>query len=335
MNIGVVGAGLVGGSIARRSKELGHSVAVCDIREDLAPLLESEEIKFTDVPALLRDADFLFVCVPLAEMGRIAEGIREQSSILRARSTQLVITDVSSVKAGVSRHFDFLSAIPNVEFCPGHPMAGSELGGYEHSVSSLFSNATWVLCPRQTSLTGLVSLIQLVTSFGSKIACISEEEHDRVVASISHIPYVLSAVALLSLPGNNATDLALRIAASSFRDLTRVAGSPVELSAAMTELNHKSVLTQIREVIRELKCYEEALSMPKVDSEYLRQAFHDAQLLRRRYLALRGDRPQVDLVIPCEDAVVEMTSICSEGRLIHNVSLNESYVEVRCDAISH
>ena len=332
MIIGVVGAGLIGGSIARRSRELGHQVIVCDSRKDIEQLLQTEGIQHADISTLLRDSDFMFICVPLFAIEDIAVEISKHRKVLGARVQRLVITDVGSVKIGISNHFQFLTALPQVEFCAGHPMAGSEKQGFEHSVSSMFVSATWVLCPESSSPRGVVSLIELISGFGAKVACISEQDHDRAVASISHIPYVLSAVALLTLPVGKARNLALRVAASSFRDLTRVAGSPVELSAAMTELNHESVVKQLKLIIEQLKNFEEALSSPRVDSGFVQDAYSEAKLLRQRYFELRGDRSQIQIVIPIENLIAEAISICSDGRLIHSAVIEGQVVRLLCDS---
>jgi prephenate dehydrogenase len=128
-------------------------------------------------------------------------------------------------------------------------MAGKETAGFASTDPDLFTGCAWVLClDEETSLDDWLSLARLVTSLRARVVPATSEDHDRVVAAVSHVPHLL-AVALASAIGD---PLAGTLAAGSFRDGTRVAGSPAELIASMCGGNAGPVLDALEAVMAQL-----------------------------------------------------------------------------------
>ena len=131
----------------------------------------------------------------------------------------------------------------------GHPMAGKETAGFAATDPALFPGCAWVLClDEETSLDDWLTMARLVTSLGARVVPTTAEDHDRVVAAVSHVPHLL-AVALASAIGD---PLAGTLAAGSFRDGTRVAGSSPELIASMCGGNAGPVLDALDAVLDRL-----------------------------------------------------------------------------------
>jgi prephenate dehydrogenase len=138
------------------------------------------------------------------------------------------------------------AATPLAGFVGGHPMAGKETSGFAAADPALFTGCAWVLCLDEPgALDDWLTLAGLVTSLGARVVPATSPEHDRAVAAVSHVPHLLA----LALAAAAATDpLALTLAAGSFRDGSRVAGSRPELVAAMCGGNAEAVLPALADV---------------------------------------------------------------------------------------
>jgi prephenate dehydrogenase len=138
----------------------------------------------------------------------------------------------------------------------GHPMAGKETAGFAATDPKLFSGCGWVLClDEDTDLDDWLALARLVTSLGARVVPTTAEDHDRVVAAVSHVPHLLA----VALAGVIDDPLAGTLAAGSFRDGTRVAGSRPELIASMCGGNAGPVLDALDAVMAQLDDVRAAL----------------------------------------------------------------------------
>jgi prephenate dehydrogenase len=131
----------------------------------------------------------------------------------------------------------------------GHPMAGRETAGFASTDPALFAGCAWVLClDEETSLDDWLILARLLTGLGARVVPATADDHDRVVAAVSHVPHLLAAALATSVDD----PLAATLAAGSFRDGTRVAASPPELIAAMCGGNAGPVLGALDALIAQL-----------------------------------------------------------------------------------
>lgn len=210
---GIVGLGLIGGSVGLALRERGWDVVGADLSE--AACDAALEVGVVDEIGDATDVEITFIATPV---GSIVE-----TSLEVLRSGTGLVTDVGSVKAPIVR------AIDDPRFIAGHPMAGSEHSGVRGSRADLFHGAVWVLSPSASANdSNLAAVRAVVSSLGADVVTVDADDHDQLVAVVSHVPH-LTAVTLMALADNRSTEhrTLLRLAAGGFRDMTRVAaGDP-------------------------------------------------------------------------------------------------------------
>jgi prephenate dehydrogenase len=175
---------------------------------------------------------------------------------LAAASDECVVTDVGSTKRKLA------ASVDDPRFVGGHPLAGTEQGGTMFARADLFDGATWYLTPSsRTAAAGLAFLRELVRRLGAETSLVSAQDHDRLMASISHLPHVLAnALVCEAAPVARTNGPPWFAAGPSFRDLTRVAGAP---SAIWTDiyLENADLLGQaIERTIESLQEFRAALA---------------------------------------------------------------------------
>lgn len=212
MKIGIIGLGLIGGSLFKDLTKKYDVIAVSQSQNG------DKIFKSYDV---LKDRDLIFVCTP---MNKTLAVLDELENYL---SPDTVVTDVCSLKKFVSE-----KQRP-YKFIPSHPMAGTEHKGFENSFEGLFKNAKWVLTGEKNDL-----LLEIIDFVGATPIFTTAEKHDEAVAMISHMPMVIAQGLMLAAKEN---PLALEIASSGFRDMTRLAMSNEEMANDMVTMNHKNI----------------------------------------------------------------------------------------------
>lgn len=212
MKIGIIGLGLIGGSLFKDLTKKYDVIAVSQSQNG------DKIFKSYDV---LKDRDLIFVCTP---MNKTLAVLDELENYL---SPDTVVTDVCSLKKFVSE-----KQRP-YKFIPSHPMAGTEHKGFENSFEGLFKNAKWVLTGEKNNL-----LLEIIDFVGATPIFTTAEKHDEAVAMISHMPMVIAQGLMLAAKEN---PLALEIASSGFRDMTRLAMSNEEMANDMVTMNHKNI----------------------------------------------------------------------------------------------
>lgn len=234
--VGIVGLGLIGGSLAKDLLAAGIVVLGSDPDPRTRRLAAEAGIEMMDPDELAHRADLAVVATPLSMVGGL---VRD----LLAASPSLVVTDVASVKTEVAAAF---SNEPRV--VPGHPMAGTERSGFEAARSGLLAGAPWLLTPtRATAVTAVAQVIDVVQKVGARPSVVTPHMHDAIVASVSHAPH-LFAFALQSLTGRVDADLAA-VAGPSFRDATRVAASDPTFWADLIGRNREAVTATLDEMM--------------------------------------------------------------------------------------
>jgi prephenate dehydrogenase len=213
----VVGTGLIGGSIGLGLRTRGWHVT----GNDADPVVAARALALGALDAVGEDPDasVVFVATPMSSVVEVAGGLLGR----RHRRADLVVTDVAGVKTPIAR------GIVDPAFVGGHPMAGSEQAGVDGADGELFVGATWVLTPTAvTDADAYARLRAVLSSLGAEVVALSPQQHDALVAVVSHVPH-LTAAALMNLADRMAEQHAslLRLAAGGFRDMTRVAaGAP-------------------------------------------------------------------------------------------------------------
>jgi arogenate dehydrogenase (NADP+) len=260
-SIAVIGLGLIGGSILKGLQGKCYELIGIARREETIEQALSEKLISkggTDIK-LATNADLIFVCTPI---NKILFTVNQLIPIVKKEA---IITDAGSLKEGI---IDFINTSHDpINFIGGHPMAGTENKGLEASVSNLFEGAKWVLTPSQWSNNqDLESLKFVIEQLGAKVIITQPDLHDKAVALISHFP-VLMSEALFGMVENTDNqelkDIALKLAASGFRDTTRLAATNPELAIDMLFENKENVL----ETVQKFKNYFELLEKELVENE--------------------------------------------------------------------
>ncbi|MEN8237790.1 MAG: prephenate dehydrogenase/arogenate dehydrogenase family protein [Actinomycetota bacterium] len=210
-SVGVVGTGLIGGSIGLGLRKAGWLVTAFDPDPDVRAIAEDRSVADTVVGSLETltntSLDLLVVAAPP----------KATIEIISNLATSIPTMDVAGVKEPV------VAAAPSgLRFVPTHPMAGREISGPRAATASLFSGAAWVVVDSDTDADAVDVASAAITDLGARIITMSAADHDRAVAAVSHLPHIVAG-ALLS--GASDTPEALELSAGSFRDLTRVGAS--------------------------------------------------------------------------------------------------------------
>ncbi len=257
--VGIVGLGLIGGSIARaikKSSEENVFISAFDTNRSVLQVALFEGVidaQSESIKEITENSDLIVVATPLSEIENVF------AEIGRFITSNTVVTDVASLKVPVieiaRRHLPEPSM-----FVGGHPMAGSERGGYHAGHHELFSGRVYIVTPvAETSERALKELHWLIKSLKAKPVSLSPEEHDRVVAYNSHLTHVVSWALINVAFEDRIADLAARYGGPSFRDITRVAMSPADLWINILSLNRENVSKMIRMLISELEEFRKAL----------------------------------------------------------------------------
>lgn len=222
----IIGVGLIGGSFGMALRKRGLAGRVVGIGRNSQRLQRGADLGAvdswtTDLQAGVRDADLVYVSTPV---GMEVEFIRQ---VVPHAKPGCVITDAGSTKSEVCRGADALMR-EGVRFVGGHPMAGSEAAGVESAKPDLFVNAAYVLTPTERTDPDALALVHsLAEGIGSRIIVMDPESHDRCAAVISHLPHLIAAALVSLAKEQSSRDPQVGdLIAGSFRDMTRVAGSP-------------------------------------------------------------------------------------------------------------
>ena len=249
MKIGIVGLGLIGGSIYKKCKQIGLEVV---------GVSKSQSGKENDIYSdysYLKDCNLVFVCCHMREVLKV---LKELELYLNSNT---MVCDVCSLKEFVSKQtYGF-------KFVPTHPMAGTEKSGFDNSFPELFEDAKWVITPVDN--TDIKDLKEFIEKMGATPVIATPKEHDEAVAMISHMPMVISQ-ALFAAVDNN--DLAKKLASSGFRDMTRLAMSNVDMASDMVNLNHENIQNAILKLYSNVgdlikENYPEKISKIKIERE--------------------------------------------------------------------
>lgn len=243
----IAGVGLIGGSIglALKNKKLVREVV--GVARHQATLGRAIRLKAIDRGALdIKDAvagaDMVVLAVPV---GTIVPLVKEMIPRLKKGC---IITDAGSTKEAIIKQIEKILP-PEINFVGGHPLAGSEKSGVLFADSRLFKNSICVLTPTVTTDPRALNQVrQLWAAMGARVVTVSAVEHDRIVASISHLPHILSVVLVnATLPKH------IGFAAGGFADMTRLAGAESKMWIDICLTNSRNISRSVEKFIAELE----------------------------------------------------------------------------------
>ncbi|MCI0698191.1 prephenate dehydrogenase/arogenate dehydrogenase family protein [candidate division KSB1 bacterium] len=268
--IAVVGLGLIGGSLV---KSLRRAVPDCklagvDFHEVLVQAQDDLDAAFLpeNLAEALHDADLVFLATPVGVILRL---LPEVAKTVRPGT---IVTDVGSTKSWIVEQ---AAQYFNGERCfiGGHPMAGGEKGGWENAEAHLFENAAYVLTPAPNPPAhSLESLANLLQALGARIIILDPEEHDRLVAEVSHLPQLL-AIALtnfIARHGEEEHEPRLQLAAGGFRDMTRIAASSFSIWQDILNSNRANIRQSLQEFIAVLQQLARDLNNDNLEAGFRR-----------------------------------------------------------------
>lgn len=257
--VGIVGVGLIGGSIAAGLRKHGYPGRIVGIGRDTARLRAARAAGLIDAGgtdfSALPDGEVLVVfCTPV---DLIAEGVRSAARVCRPGT---LLTDVGSVKASICEALS--GGLPEgITFIGSHPLAGSEKRGFEHADAELFEERVTVITPDDpTPAEELQRLRGFWESLGSTVLELPAEEHDRALAETSHLPHVVAAALAATLSDSNEP-----LAATGFRDTTRIAAGDPGLWVTILLENADEVGRSIDRYGELLADYREAIANRDAD----------------------------------------------------------------------
>jgi len=272
--VAIVGLGLMGGSLAlalRRSGFSGRLLGVSSpetIREAIKRGIVDEGVSYEKLAQAASKADLIVLSSPIASILEHLKILGGAGSLLRDGA---LVTDVGSTKRGV---LDAARALPaRVTFIGGHPLCGSERRGVAAADPFLFQNAYYVLTPAPDAIGAHVHQLGAFLGLtGARIVSLSAEDHDRIAATISHLPQLLavSLVRFLDDLGPN-REHGVHLAAGGFRDMTRIASSPYSVWRDIIRTNCDVIEGTVQRFLESMRA-----TLRGLKDESLEQAFEQA-----------------------------------------------------------
>ncbi len=248
--IGIVGLGLIGGSIALAAREIFPAALVLGV--DNKDVLETAmRLHAIDVAAddayILAEADLVILAAP----------VRQNIELLRELDDNVtqpaVITDVGSTKRAIVDAARRLP--PRFAFVGGHPLGGAAQGGLEHARPDLFNGRPWLLTPATETGDAVEKLSAFIKALGAEPRVLDVATHDRLLAYLSHLPQ-LTASALMTVVGNAVGAQGLALSGKGLADTTRLASSPAEIWRDIAATNADEIgpaLDALVAVLQELR----------------------------------------------------------------------------------
>lgn len=276
----ILGIGLIGGSLLRDLHALGHPVYGYNRSPSGARTAAREGFDVgSDLLATLRRAEadgaLIVLATPLPSFEELLDAIA-------AHAPHCGITDVASVKAPV---YAMVRARGMAgRYVGGHPMAGTAQSGWRASHRELFDAAAWVIAfdhacddaPAPAWVDLWTDVARMIAAVGAEAIPARVGGHDAAVARVSHLPHLLAEA--LAITGDNGGALALSLAAGSFRDGTRVAGTAPSLVRAMCETNSEALVTALDEALALLSDARAQLTGPSPQLHELTDAGHRSRV---------------------------------------------------------
>lgn len=276
--ISIVGLGLVGGSWGLALKQRGVKARLvgCDRAEILerALALGVVEEGSADPGTAVRNADLVIFATPVRAILDLL------SQLKPSLSPRALVTDVGSTKRLICQRARELFGDEPL-FLGGHPLAGKEHSGLENAQATLFENARYVLTPLSPDHLEderVKAFSSLVEAVGARPFVTDASIHDRAVAFLSHLPQLVSSGLASMIAEESAEDsLPIELAASGFRDVTRLAESPYALWRDICLTNIENIQSALEALVEKLEAMKVHLSDRELEHE-----FKQAAKLRRR-----------------------------------------------------
>ena len=293
-NLCVIGTGLIGGSFCLALKQAGACEKIIGAGRSEDTLLKAQQLHIidsyeTDITKAVKEADVIFVSVPLGAMETVFEKIA--SGLQQANNQRAIITDAGSSKQQVQQIADRIFAdtfsgkaagFHGSRFVAGHPIAGTENSGPDAAFADLFKNRRVILTPTENTDTDAINLVtQLWHTTGAVVETMDAKHHDKVLAATSHLPHILAFGLVHCLENMDDIEDVFRFAAGGFRDVTRIASSDPVMWRDICLHNQQPILEMMKRYKDELDLLYNALEAG--DGEKLMEVFQHAKQTRDKF----------------------------------------------------
>lgn len=270
MNIGIVGVGLLGGSLAAILKQkYGSKVSIFAFSSHNT-LAKAKETGFysgyhtyDELSSKTSNLDFIFLCAPIKIIVSHIEILAQNPLFER----KVVITDIGSTKKHIMDCAEkYFGKRTDVCYIGGHPMTGNEFSGIEAADPTLYENAIYVITPTDSTPNDLLNrYIDLVKDIGAIPMIMNADKHDKVVAGISHLPQMLATGLVDLISKEEHVGLSKTLSAGGFRDMTRIASSQYKMWADIISTNKQNIEFMIDSYISELKYIKQSLQDGEIE----------------------------------------------------------------------
>lgn len=332
--IGFIGLGLIGGSIARGIKRARPDVTIMAYMRSRFRLEQAKKDGIVDIildgiGSHLRECDLIFLCTPVEYNAGYLSSIRPYLK------PGALITDVGSTKQGI--HEEILRQGLENCFVGGHPMAGSEKTGYEHSTDHLLENAYYIVTPPEgydASASAAISdnaqrIIAVANTIGAIPLVLDYREHDKVVAAISHLPHLIASSLVNLVKDNDSREgIMKRVAAGGFKDITRIASSSPEMWEQICMTNVGPIADILEKYIASLDRILEQIKGRQEQAVY--QLFEASRDYRNSITdkAKGSVEPAYEFTVDVADEVGAISTIsvilAAKGISIKNIGINNN-----------
>lgn len=329
-HVAIVGMGLIGGSIAGAMRKAMPECEIVGVDVDEATRATALALHLADAmyePGDSRFKDYLALTCDLVILATPVEADEPYLRLIADSGYAGIVTDTSSTKDRIVSMADELLVFKD-NFVPGHPMAGSEVNGIEGAHDDLFQGRYWILCPNEaTPADHFTKLHEFATSLGARVISLPREQHDMAVAVVSHVPHmVASSLVMLADHASDDQQSIMRIAASGFRDTTRIAAGSPALWCGIAMDNAGPIcegISEMRDILGSI-----AESIESGDRARLTELLTEASEVRRALPSVwvPSSERLLEVRIPMENrkgVVAEVTTIASSvGCNIQSISID-------------
>ncbi len=283
--IGIIGPGLIGGSIGLALKSEGVSAKIIGIGRRKSSIDSAIKIGAIDTGSTniddVKDANLVIITTPISTIKSI---INDLSYILKPGT---VVTDAGSTKRRVCRWGNKLIK-RGVQFVGSHPIAGSEKRGVEFARHDLFRNAYCFITPTKEPTKPAIRLVtELWMTLNMRIVLASPEYHDRLLAYISHLPHIIASSLI-----NTAINVEIEYAGTGFLDTTRIASGDMGLWTDIILSNPDNISRAIDRFIRQLTKFKDAIR--KKDADKIKNLLKSAKVERDKLVEFKYKQSQIE-----------------------------------------
>lgn len=265
-NIGIIGLGLIGGSIAKLLKQRNSTTHIVAFDKNVEftnnAFLEGViDVISTDLSKDFSSCDIIFLCTPVNTSIDLLPIIKD------GMNKTCILTDVGSVKGQIEKAVISLGL--ETQFIGGHPMAGSENFGYPSSHINLFKGAYYILSSTSSVSDDKIQILKcLIESFGATVVTLDSSTHDLATATISHLPHVAAAGLVHIVDDFHESIPIKQLLAGGFKDTTRIASSSPDMWQQICQSNKTQIQILLNQYITKLQEFSSILDTDDTDQLY-------------------------------------------------------------------